>query len=265
MTIDEIREAGAKQYYETIRRMAGEEAKKNDLTPLNSKLEKIRASCHKIFTSPRSNFTTDAVTKLMPIVLKAMKIQGKKLDFNVDLLDKTLQSLVMMIVEEIVTDELTTDLTIEKGSKTKFLEKGAIAQGKELSSKINELLSSEAGLARLEAMAETIYRENASIQQLDQLYQSNEYEDLLAAYKDNNNQTHRITQQLLKRLREQKSIQEEYYKDTGKRWKSGQKKGTELFDQWLTKKYDLDSDYSIASIIETARNSVSGNWYYSEI
>ena len=265
MTIDEIREAGAKQYYETIRRMAGEEAKKNDLTPLNSKLEHIRASCHKIFTSPRSNFTTDAVTKLMPIALKAMKIQGKKLDFNVDLLDKTLQGLIMMIVEEIVTDELTADLTIEKGSQTKFLQKGAIAQGKELSSKINELLSSEVGLARLEAMAETVYRENASIQQLDQLYQSDEYEDLLAAYKNNNNQTHRITQQLLKRLREQKSIQEEYYKDTGKRWKSGQKKGTELFDQWLTKKYNLDSDYSIASIIETARNSVSGNWYYSEI
>lgn len=265
LTPDQLREQGAKQYYEAMRNMAKEEVKKNDLTSLNSQLENIRNSCHKFFTSPRSNFMTDAVKKLMPIALKAINFNGSKITLNEDLLDKTLQTLIMTVVEEIVTNEITDNLNLSTGGKSNFMSKGVREQGRIISTKIDKILSDESATTKLENIAKIVYRENASIQQLEQQYMSNDYDNLLSSYKNNNINTHKITQQLLKRLREQDSIQKQYYEETGKQWKITQKKGKELFNNWLIKKYNLNSDYSIASIIETARNSVNGKWYYSEI
>lgn len=263
-TIDEIREEGAKQYYEAIKNMGDPQAKKNELTALNSKLEEIRSSAHKFFSSNRSNFTTQALKLLMPIATKAVMIQGGHVRFNAALLDRVLQDLLMSIVEKIVITELTTDLDPQRGQSSKTLNSSKKQLGLRLETEINKMLSTEDGKAKLEELAHIICRENAFISQLEQEYMTDEQSELIKTYKENAKKTDQISQNLLKRLRETKTIQEEYQRATGKKWKATSAASTKLFNKWIKETKGQELDFTIASIRELASNSFSGSWYYSE-
>ena len=265
-TPDEIREEGAKQYFDAIKEMGGQQYGKNDLTAFSSKLELIRQSIQKTFISSRSNFTSKIVDKILPIATKAITIvNGDKPHFNPSLLNEITQQLIMYLVNKIISEELTNeDFSDGKPKTSKFLKSNRKTQGNVLERTLDSLLVTDEGQEELSRLASQYALHNSFTSMLELEYESNTQSALFDQYKTNSDRAKDEAAGLLRHLRQNKENQRAFEQTTHKKWNAKSKKSTEQYDDFLRKKYELDSSFTRAAIRELTTGCMSGQWFYSE-
>ena len=252
------RKTGEDLYWGTLGR-SGRPTDKQQIKTIARVIGDIEKTANKFFTGSGRGFAASAEKLILPYVTEALTLQSSTGRFKMDpsIMQSLYKEVLIFIVEQIITDELsnvyvhdkTTDLTFLKASSKKRVDIVRQQIGK-------------IGKDELIKNIQSISRKNSYMDSLEIPAMSEDQTELKKQISQGNDDVERIISRVIKSLATDENLQKKFKEE--EKYNRKVTKDTPRFKNWLRERFQLNESFNKAAIQQAISDSVIQSYEYSE-